>query len=147
MDKIHGTEAARILGISRSTMLRMADQKKLPPDGVEEDGTRYWFRQTILDHLGGRPKRSTYAFVRTSHIKGLCPSEKRFRALVTGTVLPLDLQANTDGAAVIEICNAISDRTPAGIGFDFAFLGNPFFPAIAHYAAENGTSIILVPSS
>lgn len=147
MDKIYGTEAARILGVSRSTMLRMADQKRLPPDGVEDDGTRYWHRQTILDHLAGRPKRSTYIFPRTSHLHGLCPNEKRFRLLVTGTVIPLDLEANTDGAAIIEVCHAISDRSAAGIGLDFAFMASPFFPTVAHYAAENGTSIILVPST
>lgn len=148
MDFVYASEAAQILGVSRATIQRMADSKRLPPDGLSDSGARYWLRSTILSHLSGKPSRIRFIFVQQACIDSLKAPEQRFKGLVTGKVEPLSLTSTTPGQCLIDACSAIADMEgPAALGIGMSFSQNPFFVPLAIYAQEQGVTLILVPNN
>lgn len=145
-DKVYGTEAARLIGISRSTILRYERDKRLPADGVDADGSRYWFRSTIHAFMAGKPKSHDYVYIRNAVIDGLAASEDRYRSLVTGRISALDLTAPRSGEAFTELLNKLAEMKPAALGVGYRFANSPFFGALLSSAEEVGTSIVFVPS-
>ena len=145
-DKVYGTEAARLIGISRSTILRYERDKRLPADGVDADGSRYWFRSTIHAFMAGKPKSHDYVYIRNAVIDGLAASEDRYRSLVTGRISPLDLIAPRSGEAFIELLAKLTEMKPAALGVGYRFAASPFFGALLASTEELGTSVVFVSS-
>ena len=144
-DKVYGTEASRLIGISRSTILRYERDKRLPADGVDADGSRYWFRSTIHAFMAGKPKSHDYVYIRSTVIDGLAASEDHYRSLVTGRISGLDLSSPRSGEAFIELLDKLSEIKPAALGIGYRFANSPFFGALLTFAEEVGTSVVFVP--
>jgi hypothetical protein len=145
MDKVYGTEAAQLLGISRSTMLRLDRSKKLPADGKEPDGSRYWLRSTLHSYISGKPNRTSCLYIRSCATPGMAAAEKSFQALASGTVIPIDLQAVSAIAALQELFTLLGTHPTSALGVGASFALSPLFPALAAFALENGSALILVP--
>lgn len=143
MDKVYGTEAARLLGVSRSTMLRMDRRQELPADGTDPDGARYWLRSTLHAFISGKPTTGTMLCLSSSVVRGLAVPEKRVEAMVRWSVVSHASVATSPTAAFLEIVSLLSATKASGICIGSTFAATPCFGMLAAYAAENGLALLI----
>lgn len=145
MDKVYGTEAARLIGVSRSTVLRMDKRNEMPADGTDPDGSRFWLRSTIYSYMSRGRQDGVVVFVRSSVVPGLEVPDRKIEATIRGSAHPLDITATSPATALVELLSLISESRATVLCIGASFASTPLFVMLAAFAKETNVSILLQP--
>ena len=144
MDQMRTTQAAKYLGVHRSTLNRLSTGV-LPPDGYSGSNRPYWLKATLDRHRLGMLKVGAHAYVSCELLPelsvGLSP-----RQLVLGhSTVPIPTDGASRAACFSSVMTYLASQAPMGMLLPAAFVAHLMHQATVDICRSVGATVILIP--
>lgn len=144
MEQLRTTQAAKYLGVHRSTLSRLATGV-LPPDGYSGSKRPYWLKATLDRHRLGMLKVGAHAYVCCPHLPELSVRISPRQVVLGHATVPIPTEGATRAACFSTLVGYLATQAPIALLLPAEFTTHPLHQATVEIARSIGATVILVP--